>query len=441
MKFIPHPYQRYAVDQILNVKKLALFLDMGLGKTSITLTAIEELMCNRFDIHRVLIIAPKRVAEDTWSREITKWEHLRHLRISKVLGTEKQRIAALQLDADIYTINRENVEWLCDNVTWNFDMVVIDELSSFKSAASRRFKALRKAMPLVKRVVGLTGTPAPNGLMDLWAQIYLLDQGERLGRTITDFRNRYFDAGKVHNNIVFNYTPKIGAEERIYGLLSDIAVSMKASDWLDLPERVDNIVPIVLPDSVLKSFNKFKREKILTEEITAANAAVLTNKLLQYSNGAIYNDNGNVEVIHQCKLDALGELIEYANGNPLLVFYAYKHDKQRIMEKYNARHLDTSKDIAEWNQGKIPLLLAHPASAGHGINLQEGGNTVIWFSLPYSLELYEQANARLHRQGQKKRVIVHHLICDGTFDASVLDILGTKENRQEKLLTALKAML
>lgn len=441
MKFIPHGYQRYAIERILSIKKLALFLDMGLGKTSVTLTAIDELIYNRFEVKRVLIIAPKRVAEDTWSRETEKWEHLRHLRISKVIGSEKQRFTALNVEADIYTINRENVEWLCDKVRWDFDMVVIDELSSFKNPSSRRFKSLRKMMPLVKRVVGLTGTPAPNGLLDLWSQIYLLDQGERLGTTVTAYRNRYFDPGRSNGHIVFSYVPKFGAEEKIYETVSDIAVSMKAKDWLELPERIMNIIPVTLPSEIKKSFNTFKREKILTQDITAANAAVLTNKLLQYSNGAIYDDNGNVQIIHDCKLDALGDLIESANGNSLLVFYAFRHDKDRIMQRYKARHLDTERDIADWNAGKIPVLLAHPASAGHGINLQDGGSTVVWFSLPFSLELYEQANARLHRQGQRKQVIIHHLICESTFDGSVLSLLGVKENRQEQLLSALKAIV
>jgi SNF2 family DNA or RNA helicase len=440
MKFSPHVYQRYAIERIMNVDRLALFLDMGLGKTSITLTAIEELIHDRFEVNRVLIIAPKRVAEDTWSREVEKWEHLRHLRVSKVLGSEKQRISGLLVSADIYTINRENVDWLCDwyGSDWDFDMVVIDELSSFKSPSSRRFKALRKVMPFVKRVVGLTGTPAPNGLLDLWSQIYLLDQGERLGRTVTEYRNRYFFPGQSNGHVVFSYVLKPGAEEKIYERIGDICVSMKAKDWLDLPERIDNEISVILPSTVSKQFREFKKERMLTEEITAANAAVLTNKLLQFSNGAIYDDNGNVEELHDCKLNVLGDLIEAANGNPLLVFYSYRHDKQRIMERYNARHLDTSSDIAEWNAGKIPVLLAHPASAGHGINLQDGGSTVVWFSLPFSLELYEQANARLHRQGQRKQVIIHHLICENTFDRAVYELLGKKEDRQEKLLAALK---
>lgn len=443
MNFTPHPYQRYAIDRIVEDEKIALFLDMGLGKTSITLTAIDELMYNRYAVQRVLIIAPKRVAEDTWAREVSKWDHLKHLRVSVVLGSEKARIKALATDADIYTINRENTEWLCEwyGSSWPFDMVVIDELSSFKSPSSRRFKALRKLIPFVKRVVGLTGTPAPNGLLDLWSQVYLLDQGERLGRTVTDYRNRFFVPGRIMNNIVLSYVPKVGAEDKIHQRISDIAISMKAKDWLALPERIDNIISVKLPFEVLKRFKTFKREKILTEEITAANAAVLANKLLQFSNGAIYDDNKKVEVLHDCKLDALGDLIEASNGKPILVFYAFKHDRERIMARYQARHLDTAKDILDWNNGDVPLLLAHPASAGHGINLQDGGSTIVWYQIPYSLELYEQANARLHRQGQKQTVIVHHLVCDDTFDRSVLDLIGRKEDRQEKLLEALKAIL
>lgn len=443
MNFTPHPYQRYAIDRIVEDEKIALFLDMGLGKTSITLTAIDELMYNRYAVQRVLIIAPKRVAEDTWAREVSKWDHLKHLRVSVVLGSEKARIKALATDADIYTINRENTEWLCEwyGSSWPFDMVVIDELSSFKSPSSRRFKALRKLIPFVKRVVGLTGTPAPNGLLDLWSQVYLLDQGERLGRTVTDYRNRFFVPGRIMNNIVLSYVPKVGAEDKIHQRISDIAISMKAKDWLALPERIDNIISVKLPFEVLKRFKTFKREKILTEEITAANAAVLANKLLQFSNGAIYDDNKKVEVLHDCKLDALGDLIEASNGKPILVFYAFKHDRERITARYQARHLDTAKDILDWNNGDVPLLLAHPASAGHGINLQDGGSTIVWYQIPYSLELYEQANARLHRQGQKQTVIVHHLVCDDTFDRSVLDLIGRKEDRQEKLLEALKAIL
>lgn len=443
MNFTPHPYQRYAIDRIVSGGNLALFLDMGLGKTSITLTAIDELIYNRYEVQRVLIIAPKRVAEDTWSREAEKWYHLNHLQISKVLGNEAARVKALCADADIYTINRENTEWLCDwyGSAWPFDMVVIDELSSFKSPSSRRFKALRKVIPLAKRVIGLTGSPAPNGLIDLWSQMYLIDQGERLGRTVTDYRNRFFNPGRVMNNIVVNYVPKPGAEEKIYGRMADVALSMKAKDWLAMPERIDNIISVKLPFEVLKRFKTFKREKILTEEITAANAAVLANKLLQFSNGAVYDDNKKVEVLHDCKLDALGDLIEASNGKPILVFYAFKHDRERIMARYQARHLDTAKDILDWNNGDVPLLLAHPASAGHGINLQDGGSTIVWFQIPYSLELYEQANARLHRQGQKQTVIVHHLVCDGTFDRAVLDLIGQKEDRQEKLLHALKAIL
>lgn len=443
MNFTPHPYQRYAIDRIVAGGNLALFLDMGLGKTSITLTAIDELIYNRYAVQRVLIIAPKRVAEDTWTREVSKWDHLKHLKISVVLGSEKARLKALATEADIYTINRENTEWLCEwyGSSWPFDMVVIDELSSFKSPSSRRFKALRKVIPLAKRVIGLTGSPTPNGLLDLWSQIYLLDQGERLGRTVTDYRNRFFVPGRIINNIVVSYAPKVGADDAIHRRIGDIAVSMKAKDWLDMPDRIDNIVSVPLPLDVMKQFAKFKREKILTDDITAANAAVLTNKLLQFSNGAVYDDNQKVEILHNCKLDALGDLIEAANGKPILVFYAFKHDKERIMARYQARHLDSAKDILDWNNGDIPVLLAHPASAGHGINLQDGGSTVVWFQLPYSLELYEQANARLHRQGQKHTVIVHHLICDGTFDRSVLDLIGHKEDRQEKLLEALKAIL
>lgn len=442
MKFEPHTYQQYAIERIIRQDKVALFLDMGLGKTSVTLTAINELMYDRYEIKKVLVIAPKRVAEDTWTSEATKWDHLKHLRFEKILGTEKQRIKAIEnTEVDIYTTNRENVDWLCTYLgsNWNFDMVVIDELSSFKSAKSKRFKSLKVMLPLTKRVLGLTGTPTPNGLEDLWSQIYLLDQGERLGKTITAYRDRYFDEGRRNGHIVFGYTPKSGAERKIHAAIADIAISMTAKDWLTMPDRIDNVLQIKLPDKIMKDYKRLEREKLLGEEITAANAAVVTNKLLQLSSGQIYTDTGNTEIIHDAKLEALGELIEAMNGKPLLVFYQFKHELARIREKYDTRTLDYPADIADWNKGKIPVLLVHPASAGHGLNLQAGGCTVVWYTPTWSLELYQQANARLHRQGQKNTVIVHHIVCKGTVDEDVLNILDAKENRQDKLIQALKA--
>lgn len=425
---------------------IALLLDMGLGKTVSTLTAIDELMHNRFEIKKCLVIAPLRVAEDTWSRECEKWDHLNHIKISKVLGMERERIHALNVKADVYVINRENVEWLVDlyGKHFPFDMVVIDELSSFKSPKSKRFRALRKVLSGVKRVVGLTGTPTPNGLLDLWSQMYLIDQGERLGRSVTEYKNRFFTPARKNGYIVFSYDLKPNAEKRIYELIGDVAISMSARDWLTMPERIDNVVHVKLSDQAIKTYKQLERDLLLPYadgDISAANAAVLSNKLLQLANGAIYSDQKQIVEIHNAKLDALGDLIEAANGKPMLVFYSYKHDAIRISERFVVRHLTDSKDIADWNNGRIPVLIAHPASTGHGLNLQDGGSTIVWFGATWSLELYEQANARLHRQGQKQSVIVHHLVAEKTLDVDVMDSLADKGNRQERLLEALKARI
>jgi len=419
---------------------------MGLGKTVSTLTAIDELMHNRFDIKRCLVIAPLRVAEDTWSRECQKWDHLNHIKISKVLGMERERIHALNSKADIYVINRENVEWLVDlyGKHFPFDMVVIDELSSFKSPKSKRFRALRKVLSGVKRVVGLTGTPTPNGLLDLWSQMYLIDQGQRLGKSMTEYRDRYFVAARRNGYIVFSYDLKPSAERKIYESIGDVAISMSAKDWLAMPKRINNIVPVKMSDQALQTYKQLERDLLLPfadGDITVANAAVLSNKLLQLANGAIYSDDKKIVEIHNAKLDALGDLIEAANGKPMLVFYSYKHDAQRIAERFVVRHLTDSKDIADWNAGNIPVLIAHPASTGHGLNLQDGGSTIVWFGATWSLELYEQANARLHRQGQKQSVIVHHLVANRTLDVDVMESLADKGNRQERLLEALKARI
>jgi SNF2 family DNA or RNA helicase len=419
---------------------------MGLGKTVSTLTAIDELMHNRFDVKRCLVIAPLRVAEDTWSRECQKWDHLNYLKISKVLGMERERIHALNSKADIYVINRENVEWLVDlyGKHFPFDMVVIDELSSFKSPKSKRFRALRKVLSGVKRVVGLTGTPTPNGLLDLWSQMYLIDQGQRLGKSMTEYRDRYFTAARRNGYIVFSYDLKPSAERKIYESIGDVAISMSAQDWLAMPKRINNIVPVKMSDQALQTYKQLERDLLLPfadGDITVANAAVLSNKLLQLANGAIYSDDKKIVEIHNAKLDALGDLIEAANGKPMLVFYSYKHDAQRIAEQFVVRHLTDSKDIADWNSGQIPVLIAHPASTGHGLNLQDGGSTIVWFGATWSLELYEQANARLHRQGQKQSVIVHHLVAQKTLDVDVMDSLADKGNRQERLLQALKARI
>jgi len=447
LEFKPHEYQKMAIEKIYETPRCGLFLEMGLGKTVITLTALEDMIYNSFEVCKVLVIAPLRVAEDTWSRESAKWEHLKHLRISKVLGTPSQRRAALAAEADIYIVNRENVVWLCDELSvaggWFFDAVVIDELSSFKSPKAQRFKALRKYITRSRRVIGLTGTPAPNGLIDLWSQIYLLDGGERLGRTVTGYRERFFLPDKRNQTTIFSYKPKDGADKAIWDRLSDICVSMRAEDWLTLPERIDNVVTVRMTDKQRAAYEKFEREQyiqFIEGEVTAVSAAALTNKLLQYSNGAMYKADG--EYIETCegKLDALEDIIEAANGKPVLCFYSYRHDLERIRKRFpNAVKLDNAEDIENWNNGGIELLLAHPAGAGHGLNLQAGGNIIVWFGLTWSLELYQQANARLYRQGQKNAVIIHHLLTENTVDERVYQSLQDKGEVQDDLLDALKA--
>lgn len=447
MKYIPHDYQEYAKNWIIDKKASGLFLDMGLGKTIITLTAINDLMFDYFEVSKVLVIAPLRVAESTWNTEIDKWEHLINLKISKVLGNEKDRIRALNSKADIYIINRENVVWLVETLKnkWDFDMVVIDELSSFKSPKAARFKALRKVRPLVKRIVGLTGTPSPNGLIDLWPQLYLLDRGERLGKTLTGYRDRYFLPDKRNQHIIFSYKLKNEAEDRIYEKIEDICISMKAKDYLNLPERINNIVPVYLEEESKNKYKQLEKELLLELEegdIVANNAAALTNKLLQFANGAVYDEDGKVTVIHDDKLKALDDLIEAANGKSVLIFYSFRHDLDRIKNRYkNAKTLYTAEDIRKWNDGEIEILLAHPASAGHGLNLQAGGHIIIWFGLTWSLELYMQANARLDRQGQKETVIIHHLVARDTVDEDVMKALENKEIGQEALLKAVKARI
>jgi SNF2 family DNA or RNA helicase len=444
MKYIPYDYQEYALKFILNRKAAGIFLDCGLGKTVITLTAIAELMHNYFEIARALVIAPLRVAENVWDAEARKWDHLKHLRIAKVLGSEKERIQALNTSADICVINRENTKWLVDyyKKDWPFDMVVLDELSSFKSHRAKRFKALRKVRPLCKRVVGLTGTPAPNGLIDLWSQVYLLDSGRRLGKTITGYRERYFLPDKRNQHVVFSYKPKEGAEEAIYKKLSDICISMKNKDHLNIPERMDNIVPVKLPPKAMEQYRQLERElllPLLQGDVVAGSAAVLANKLLQITGGAVYDEHEEVQVLHNEKLKALEDLVETANGKPVLVYYAYRHEFERIQKHFDCRVLDKPKDIEDWNKGEVPVMLAHPASAGHGLNLQDGGSTIIWFGLPWSLELYQQANARIHRQGQKNTVVVHHLVAKETIDEDVMQVLANKKAGQEALLQAVKA--
>lgn len=448
MKYRPHEYQKVAEEKIIELPAVGLFLDMGLGKTVITLSAINRLMYEMFAVQRVLVIAPKRVAEDTWGRESQKWDHLKHLKLSRVLGTKEQRIRALESDADIYIINRENVKWLVDQCQakrrWPFDMVVIDELSSFKSSKSQRFRALKKATPLIKRIVGLTGTPTPNGLLDLWPQIYLLDRGERLGKTISGYRERYFLPRQRNGYTVFNWELKEGADRAIHEKIKDICISMSAEDYLELPERMNNVINVRLSDQEMKIYRTMEKEQILTLEdsdIVALSAGTVAGKLLQMANGAVYDQEGGYRIIHDRKLEALEEIID-TTDEPVLVFYNFQHDHDRLLErlrKLSPRSLDTADDIRDWNEGRIRILLAHPASVGHGLNIQDGGRTIIWFGLTWSLELYQQANARLYRQGQRKNVIIHHLVAAGTIDEQVMAELEKKDTGQKALLDALKS--
>ena len=444
MKFVPHEYQKRAIDKVVDQTHVGLFLDMGLGKTVITLTAINRLMYEEFEVSRVLVIAPKRVAEDTWTREHAKWDHLQHLKVSRILGTASQRMNALKADKDVYVIGRDNVVWLIEALApnWPFDMVVIDELSSFKNPQAKRFRALRKVMPRVSRVVGLTGTPSPNGLMDLWAELYLLDRGERLERTLGAYREKYFKPGARSGYVVFKWLPVKGAEKRIRDRISDICVSMSAADYLTLPERIDNVIPVSLSKKELATYRKMEEEQLLElgddDMIVALNAAAVMTKLLQIANGSVYTASGAVERIHDAKLEALEEIID-TTDSPVLVFYSFRHDLGAILGAVEgARTLEGPQDIADWNDGKIRVLLAHPASVGYGLNLQDGGHTIVWYGLTWSLELYQQANARLYRQGQEKPVIIHHLITEGTVDEQVMRALQAKDTSQAALLAALK---
>ena len=443
MKYCAHDYQAYATEFVLSHPYCGLILDMGLGKSVITLTALWDLLLDNFDVGCVLVVAPKRVAEDTWPREIAKWEHLKGLTYSLVMGSEKERRAALARKAMIYIINRENVSWLVEHTTWRFDALVIDELSSFKSAKAQRFKALKKVRPLCSRVIGLTGTPAPNTLIDLWPQMYLLDMGQRLGRFLTHYRERFFVPDKRNREIVYSYKLREGAEQKIYELIGDICISMKATDHLKMPELTMNRVEVHLSAQEQKLYDTLKREMILQlkdGEIDAVNAAALSGKLLQMANGAVYDSQGRTVAIHDRKLDALEDLIEGANGKPVLVAYWYKHDLARIQERFKVRELKSSKDITDWNAGKIPVAVIHPASAGHGLNLQAGGSTLIWFGLTWSLELYQQTNARLWRQGQQaETVVIHHIITRGTVDEDVMQSLSEKDRSQAALMRAVRA--
>ena len=452
MIFTPHPYQKFCFDQVVSKQALGLFLDMGLGKTIISLMAINELKYGRFCVRKVLVIAPKKVAEATWQREAQKWDNVKHLRISTVLGSEQKRIRALNTPADIYIINRENVVWLVDYYKndWPFDMVVVDEFSSFKSHSAKRFKALAAIRNHISRIVGLTGTPSPNGLNDLWAQVYLLDQGARLGKYYTGFRSRYFEPGKRSRDVIYTYDPKAGAEEAVMQKISDICISMKAEDYLQLPDITYNEVPVLLDAKAAKAYTELERKMILElddqEVIDATSAAALSNKLQQLANGAVYDADKIWHEVHNCKIEAFTELIEQLSGKPALVFYNFRHDLERIEAalakcKLRVRRLTGPQDELDWNAGKIDVLLAHPASAAYGLNLQDGGNHVVWFGLNWSLELYQQANKRLHRQGQKEKVIVHILTCEGTRDEDLIAALNEKDRAQEFVMQSLKARI
>lgn len=446
MKYAPHNYQRYAADFIVTHPIAALLLDMGLGKTSITLTAINDLFFDSFEVHKVLVVAPLRVARDTWPAEIEKWEHLRDLHYSVAVGTEQERIAAFRTPADIYIINRENIQWLIEEsgIPFDFDMVVIDELSSFKNHQSKRFKSLMKVRHKIKRIVGLTGTPAGNGLMDLYAEFRLLDMGERLGRFIGQYRDMYFIPDKRNGMVIYSYKPQPDAEKRIYDKISDITISMKAADNLKMPNLISTECVVELSEKQKEKYDELKKELVLTadeNEITAANAASLSNKLSQMANGAVYSDDKTIIEIHDKKLEALEDIIESMNGKPVLIAYWYNHDLERIKKRFNVREIKSSKDISDWNSGKIPIAVIHPASAGHGLNLQNGGSTLVWFGLTWSLELYQQTNARLWRQGQKNTVVIHHIIAKDTIDEDVMKALQLKEKTQTDLIDAVKARI
>lgn len=444
MQYSPHDYQKYAIDFIETHPQAAVLLGCGLGKTSITLTALNDLMFDRFEVRKPLIIAPIRVCRNSWAAEIAKWDHLNGMTYSLILGTKEQRLAALRQKADLYIINRENVQWLVESsgMPFDFDMVVIDEMSSFKNHQSKRFKALRNVRPFVKRIIGLTGTPCSNGLMDLWAQFRLLDKGQRLGKRIGQYRDAYFKPD--WNGFTYSLLP--GADKAIYDKIADISISMKTTDYLQMPELISVSVPVYLDAWEMERYSKMEKDMVLPymgEDITAANAAVLCGKLVQLASGCIYTDDSEAMLVHDRKLDALEDLIEAQNGRPALVAFWYQHERQRIMERFEgARELKTDQDIADWNAGKIPIALIQPSSAGHGLNLQEGGSTIIWFTMPWSLELYQQTNARLWRQGQRaESVVIQHLTAAGTIDEDIMLALTSKDLVQSKMMEAVKARL
>lgn len=453
MEFIPHEYQSYCFNRIIDTKKVGLYIDMGLGKTVTTLSAVKDLKYNRLLVRKILVIAPKKVAESTWSKEKDKWDHTKMLRVSKVLGSTAKRIQALNTPADLYIINRENVVWLVDYYrnAWPFDMVVIDESSSFKNHKSKRFKALASISGKIDRLVELTGTPSPNGLEDLWAQVYLLDGGERLEKRYSQFRERYFNPGDRGQNIIYNYKPKLGSEQAILDKISDICITMKSEDYLQLPDLIEDVIHVELDQKARKAYDELERQMVLAlpeeeDEISVTSAAALSNKLLQLANGAVYDENHTVHSVHDCKIEAFMELVESLNGKPALVFYNFQHDKDRIkaaLEKTSlrVRELKTPQDENDWNTGQIDILLAHPASCAYGLNLQQGGNHVIWFGLTWNYELYSQANKRLHRQGQTEKVIVHHLVCNETRDEDVMEAISRKDDVQNWVMESLKARI
>lgn len=450
-----HKYQKVCVEHIISHPFCGVFLDMGLGKTISTLTAIEELKYDYCEVNTVLVIAPKRVAETVWEEEAKKWDHTKHLTFSKIIGTERQRLAAIKKKADVYIISRDNIAWLCSLFAAKlpYDMLVIDELSSFKAHQTQRFKSLRLARPWFKRVVGLTGTPAPNGLINLWSQMYLIDRGERLEKTITAYRSRYFRPGASNGYVVYSYNILPNSEKLIQDRIKDICISMRAEDYLEMPERIDNFVRVVMPDNLYEIYKKFEEENVITlaneikegtTTVNAVNAAALSNKLLQFANGAMYDENKNVVPVHDLKLEALKEIVEAADGKPVLVAWTYQFDRDRIINYFRSlkpRELKTAQDINDWNAGKVQLMLAHPASAGHGINLQAGGNIIVWYGLTWSLELYQQFNARLYRQGQKQRTIIHHIVASKTEDENVVKALKSKDKAQNNLMNSIKAKL
>ena len=450
-----HKYQKVCIEHIISHPFCGVFLDMGLGKTISTLTAIEELKYDYCEIDTVLVIAPKRVAETVWEEEAKNWDHTRHLTFSKIIGTERQRLAALRVKADVHIISRDNIAWLCSLYAARlpYDMLVIDELSSFKAHTTQRFKSLRLARPWFKRVVGLTGTPAPNGLINLWPQMYLIDRGERLEKTISAYRSRYFRPGASNGYVVYSYNLLADSEKLIQDRIKDICISMRADDYLEMPERIDNFVRVTMPSKLMDAYKKFEKENIITladeikeglTTVNAVNAAALSNKLLQFANGAMYDKNKNVVPIHDLKLEALKEIIESSDGKPVLVAWTYQFDRDRIKSYFRnmaPRELKTAQDINDWNAGKVQLMLAHPASAGHGINLQAGGNIIVWYGLTWSLELYQQFNARLYRQGQKQRTIIHHIVTSKTEDENVVKALKSKDKTQNNLMNSIKAKL